>query len=100
MNQYICLKIINITINIDTLSKAQKIDQKIHFAFYNGRLWENKFGSINKENICLKNNTAQLNFILERASLHLNFSSLLRDASDNNIFLTVHMIPTFYWKIY
>ena len=42
----------------------------------------------------LKNNTSQLYFILGRAKLCLNFSSLLRDASDIHRFPTVHMVKT------
>ena len=37
---------------------------------------------INTQYNCFQNNTAQLYFILGRAKLHWNFSSLLRDASD------------------
>ena len=42
----------------------------------------------------LQNNTAQLYFILRRAELRWNFSSLLRDASDIHRFPTVHMVET------
>ena len=38
-----------------------------------------------------KNNAAQLYFILERAKLDWNFSSLLRDTPDFHRFPTVHM---------
>ena len=41
---------------------------------------------INNQNIWLKNNTAQIYFILGRASFHWNFSSLLRNATENQDF--------------
>ena len=37
---------------------------------------------------------AQLYFILGRAELHWNFSSLLRDGSDIHRFPKVHMVET------
>ena len=37
---------------------------------------------INKEYICLKNNTAKLYVIVGRANLHRNFSSIPKDGSD------------------
>ena len=53
---------------------------------------------INNQYICLKNNTAQLYFILGRAELCFNFSHLLRDAPIIHRFQTVQR-PTSYWKI-
>ena len=47
---------------------------------------------INNQYICVKNNTAHLYFILGRAELHWNFSSLLRDATNIHRFPTVHVV--------
>ena len=48
----------------------------------------------NDQYISHKNNIAQLYFILGRAELRWNFSSLLRDASDIHRFPTLHMVKT------
>ena len=42
----------------------------------------------------LQNNTAQLYFILGRAKLCWNFSSVPKDGSDIQRFPTVHMVET------
>ena len=49
---------------------------------------------INMEYICLKNNTAQLYFVLGRVDLDFNFFSLLRDAPDIHKFPTMYMANT------
>ena len=47
---------------------------------------------INKEYICLKNNTAHLYFILRTAHKQGTFFSLLRDVPDIHKFPTMHMV--------
>ena len=49
---------------------------------------------INNQYICLKNNTAQLYFILREANQCWKFSYLLRDAPGFHRFLSVHMVKT------
>ena len=49
---------------------------------------------INMEYICLKNNTAQLYFVLGRVDLDFIFFSLLRDAPDIHKFPTMYMANT------
>ena len=57
--------------------------QSILTRFYNGGLWENIFWSIpDDQYISYKNNIAQLHFILGRAELCWNFSSILKDGFD------------------
>ena len=46
------------------------------------------------EYICLKNHTAQIYLILGRANLRWNFSSLLRDNPNINMFPTMYMAKT------
>ena len=49
-------------------------------------VYEEISGSINKfnQNICLKNNIAQLHFMLARVELRRNFSSIPKDGSGNH----------------
>ena len=49
---------------------------------------------LNNQCSWLKNNTTQLYFILGRANLSWNFSSLLRGVPDVHRFPTVYMIKT------
>ena len=57
-------------------------NQKFLTGFYNGGLWKNKFWSINNQYNWPKNNTTKLHFILRRAKLRWNFSSIPKDGSD------------------
>ena len=65
--------------------------------FYNGGLWKNKFGSINNQYNWSKNNTTQLHYILGRAKLRWNFSSIPKDGSDIHRFSNRKWVSSMYF---